>query len=144
MSTHFLDEYDAFVSMHHTDAAGVVYIGAPIGWAQIGMENIFRAAGHAVETLHAQNVHYPMVRQDISHAKSLRLGEPIVVRTFVSKVGTRSFTITTQILKADTVHVTIQLTGVAVGRDGTKPAVEPWITDLYDAALEAGLAKKEN
>lgn len=136
----YVDEYTSHVSMHHTDAAGVVYIGHPIQWAQIGMENLFRAAGHPVEELGRANVHYPMVRQVINHHRKLRLGDPLAVRTFVSRVGNRSFTTTTQIAKPDgTVHVTVELTGVASGRDGSKPLAEQWLRDLHAEAARQGL-----
>ena len=140
MTVLFKDEYDAYVSMHHTDAAGVVYVGAPIAWAQIGLENLFRSAGHSIESLKVANVHYPMVRQVINHARSLALGDPVKVTTWVGKVGSRSYTVVTEIAGASgDVHVTIELTGVAKGRDGSKPPVEDWIRDLHAEAVTSGL-----
>ncbi|WUH98212.1 hypothetical protein OHR68_32635 [Spirillospora sp. NBC_00431] len=134
-----VDEYPSRVSMHHTDAAGVVYIGHPVQWAQVGMENLFRAAGHPVEALGRADVHYPMVRQVINHHRKLRLGDALVVRTFVSHVGNRSFTTTTQVAGPDgAVHVTVELTGVAVGRDGSKPAAGTWLRDLRSGAARHG------
>ncbi|TYK51409.1 acyl-CoA thioesterase [Actinomadura decatromicini] len=136
----YVDEYTSRVSMHHTDAAGVVYIGHPVQWAQVGMENLFRAAGRPIEELGRADVHYPMVRQVINHYGALRLGDLVVVRTFVSRVGGRSFTTTTRIAKPDgRVHVTVELTGVAVGRDGTKPPAGQWLRDLRSEAARHGL-----
>ncbi|WP_067458153.1 acyl-CoA thioesterase [Actinomadura macra] len=136
----YMDEYASRVSMHHTDAAGVVYIGHPIQWAQVGLENLFRAAGHPVEELGQANVHYPMVRQVIDHHRRLSLGDLLVVRTFVTAVGNRSFTTTTQIAKpGGEVHVTVGLTGVAVSRDGSKPIAEQWLRDLRSEAARHGL-----
>ena len=148
MGAIYKDEYDSYVSMHHTDAAGVVYIGAPIGWAQVGLENLFRAVGHSIESLKLANIHYPMVRQVISHQKSLHLGEPVRVTTWIGKVGTRSYTVVTDITAPDgTPHVSVELTGVAKGRAGTKPPVEDWIRDTHTEAIGNGLRsldQKEN
>lgn len=135
----FVDEYSSFVSMHHTDAAGVVYVGHPIQWAQVGMENLFRAAGHPIETLGQAPIHYPMVRLDINHWGKLRLGDPLRVRSFVSHVGNRSFTVRTQVISNDSIRVTVDMTGVAVGRDDTMPRAEDWLRELHDLAQLHGL-----
>lgn len=136
----FVHEYPSYVSMHLTDAAGVVYLGAPSQWAQVGLENLFRGAGHPIESTQHTNVHFPMVRQTIDHFHKLRLGEAVVVRTWVDRVGTRSFTIATEVSKPDgPVHIRVEFTAVTMGRDGTKPSVETWIRELNDQAREAGL-----
>lgn len=138
-----VDEYRSHVSMHHTDAAGVVYVGTPYQWAQVGMENIFRRAGHPLESLHG-NIHYPMVRQEINHFGRLRLGDPLTVRTWVDRVGNRSFTVATQLLKDDgSVAVTVEFTAACVARDGTKPPVEQWLRDLHEDARRHGYALPE-
>lgn len=144
MSGIYRDQYDSYVSMHHTDAAGVVYIGAPITWAQVGVENLFRAAGHSIESLKGAEIHYPMVRQVISHKKPLYLGDPVTVTTWVGRVGSRSYSLVTEVSVPDgAVHVAVELTGVAKGRDGSKPGVEDWIRDLHTEALAHGLASLE-
>lgn len=140
----FEDRYATHVSMHHTDAAGVVYIASPSQWAQVGMENLFRAAGHSIEELAKAPVHYPMVRMEINHHGKLRLGDALTVRTFVARVGSRSFTVRSEVALADgPVRVTVDFTGVAVGRDGTKPLAEDWLRELYEGAADHGLIVKE-
>lgn len=135
------DEYRSHVSMHHTDAAGVVYVGAPYQWAQVGMENLLREVGHPVGSLHHTNIHYPMVRQVINHHRSLHLGDELTVRTWIDRVGTRSFTVACNISKVGgEVHVTVEFTAVANGRDGTKPPVEDWLRELHVAARRNGLS----
>lgn len=136
-----VDEFATHVSMHHTDAAGVVWVGAPVQWGQVGMENLFRAAGHPIESLKLSNTHYPIVRAEVNHHSKLRLGEELIVRTFVSRVGGRSFTVATQIsTPTGGVHVTVELTGVANGRDGSKPQAEQWLRDMQTDAASRGLA----
>lgn len=137
----YVDEFATHVSMHHTDAAGVVWVGAPVQWGQVGMENLFRAAGHPIESLKLSNTHYPIVRAEVNHHRKLRLGAELVVRTFVSRVGGRSFTVATQIATpTGEVHVTVELTGVANGRDGSKPQAEQWLRDMQSEAERNGLA----
>lgn len=137
----YVDEFATYVSMHHTDAAGVVWVGAPVQWGQVGMENLFRAAGHPIESLKQANTHYPIVRAEVNHHQKLRLGEELIVRTFVSRVGGRSFTIATQIAKpTGEVHVTVELIGVANGRDGSNPQAEQWLRDMQAQAASRGLA----
>lgn len=136
----YVDEFITHVSMHHTDAAGVVWVGAPVQWGQVGMENLFRSAGHPIESLKLSNTHYPIVRAEVNHHQKLRLGEELVVRTFIARVGGRSFTVATQIAKpTGEVHVTVELTGVANGRDGSKPQAEQWLRDMQTEAANRGL-----
>lgn len=140
----FEDVYTSYVSMHHTDAAGVVYVASPSQWAQIGMENLFRAAGHPIEELGPAPVHYPMVRLEINHRGKLRLGDALTVRTFVARVGSRSVTVRSEIaLASGPVRIVVDLTAVAVGRDGSKPHAENWLRELYEGAEHNGLIVKE-
>lgn len=128
-----LDEYESHVVLYDTDAAGVVYVAAPSGWFQRGLENLYRAAGHPLEAMLSSEVDYPVVNLTINHRNILRLGDRIKVRTGVGRVGNTSVTYFCAVLREDgEVAVEMEETQVAVyTADRTrKRELEPWVRAL--------------
>ena len=84
------DVFHTHVTLQHTDAVGVLFAASPITWAQLGFENLMRAAGHPLETVLWAETHYPIVKLTIEHQRKLTLGTEICVETYIERVGNRS------------------------------------------------------
>lgn len=126
------DSFDYHVALHDTDAFGVLFAGAPVGWSQIGIENLFRAAGHPVETLAAADVGYPVMSVQVDHFEPLRLGDAVRIETRIAETRSRSFLAETAVTRvADgTSAVSVRRVQVAIRRDGERASLEDWLVSL--------------
>lgn len=128
------DEFETFVSMPETDAAGAVYATRPGDWAQMGMENLLRSVSRPLEGLVGRDLHYPVVNLTINHDARMGLGMHIRVRTWVSYVGNRSVKVRTEITPADAQSpaATCVRTLVARSRTGESVVAEGFWRELAD------------
>jgi acyl-CoA thioesterase FadM len=126
------DRFTTHVTLQHTDAVGVLFAAAPMTWAQLGFENLLRAAGHPLETVVFGEIHYPIVKLVVEHRRKLVLGTAIGVETYVERVGNRSVEVRSDITIAATGELAcfVTRTGVAVGQDSLPAPVEPWMRAL--------------
>lgn len=126
------DVFHTHVTLQHTDAVGVLFAASPITWAQLGFENLMRAAGHPLETVLWAETHYPIVKLTIEHQRKLTLGTEICVETYIERVGNRSVDVRSDVTVSETGDLAccIRRTGVAVGQDGSAVPAEQWMRDL--------------
>ena len=126
-----VDRFNLFVGLQDTDAARVIFAGSPFVWAEVGFENLVRDAGHPLEKLLAQDLHYPTVSIKIDHHRPLTLGMPVEVVSWVAAVGRRSVRTVTEVHDASgAAAVTITRTNVAVSRAGLDVQAEQWLREL--------------
>lgn len=133
-----VDEFERYVALNDTDAAGVIYAASPSSWFQEGVENLYRAAGHPLEQVLQSAVDYPVVNLTINHRNVLRLGDRVRVVTRATRVGGRSVTFACTVFREDgVVAVAMEQTQVAVSNvDRTQKAeLEPWIRELAESEV---------
>jgi acyl-CoA thioesterase FadM len=127
-----VDRFTTFVTLQHTDAVGVLFAASPMSWAQLGFENLLRAAGRPLETVLWSDVHYPIAKLQIEHCRRLVVGVEIDVETYVERVGNRSIEFRTDIRVSETGELAcfVSRVGVAVAQDHSPATVEPWLRAL--------------
>lgn len=119
-----------FVGLGDTDAFGMLYWAAPFRWAQEGAEGLFRRAGHPLEE-HLSGIDYPVAHTSIDYLRPVRLGDQLEVRTWVTRVGTRSVEMVTEVFTSRReLAVRIRRVLVAYRSDSVPPAAENWIRGL--------------
>lgn len=123
-----VDRFDTHVSLDTTDAAGVIFAGSPIGWSELGFENLWRLAGNPLQEVISRDLHYPTVNVTVDHFRPLRLGDAITVSTWVESVGRRSVRTITEIRNdRGGLATTVRRVNVAVSRRGDVVEAEPWL-----------------
>lgn len=133
MAKKLVDEFSMYVPLNFTDAAGVLFAGSPITWSQMGVENLFRAAGHPLEEVLNSNVDYPIVSLTIEHKTVLGLGDSVRVRTEATRAGNKSITFETSVFNNEgELAVRITQVQVAVQTENRSRSVplEDWIRAL--------------
>lgn len=133
-NSQFMDQFDMYVSMHDTDAAGVVYATNPANWANVGCENLFRKAGWPLERILTEAIHFPVVRVEINHHRRLPLGTRVTVRTWIAEVRRTSFRMDTTIEDAGEKCASVSRTAVAVRRGHGPVSVPEWLRELAAGA----------
>jgi len=134
------DEYRRCIDLTDTDAAGVVFISSPTRWSQAGFENLLRSLGMPLEEVIPRDLHYPFVSLKIDHMAPLTLGRPVVVRTGIVRVGSRSVEVLTTVTDetSGATACTIRRVGVAKSRSGAEVEAEQIFRDIVceEAQLE--------
>lgn len=103
------------VRMYDTDAAGILYFGNQFRFAHDAFETLMHEEGLTFQDLFEREPFmFVIVHAESDYLSSLHVGDPIVVQTWVSHIGTTSFHISYEILKGDqlmgrakTIHVCI-------------------------------------
>ena len=139
-----VDEFQTRVILSDTDAAGVIYMGSPTAWAQLGFENLLIAAGLPIDVLLARDHHYPVVSFTIEHHAPLKLSTPITVRTGVLAVRSRSIEFATTITNdiTGTLACTATRIAVAKSRSGQKVLAEDFFREMVCSRTDLGLQER--
>lgn len=103
------------VVMGDTDAARVIYFGAPLRWAERLMTTWFADAGLPTSNAIDSGRGYPAVRTEVAYRSPLRLDDRVFGTLSTGGVTNRSVTFHAQFA-----------TGLA-----TAPAVEVWLTKVH-------------
>ncbi|WP_319457042.1 MULTISPECIES: acyl-CoA thioesterase [unclassified Mycobacterium] len=103
------------VVMGDTDAARVIYFGAPLGWAERLMTTWLADAGLPTSVTLDSGRGYPAVRAEVSYHSALRLDDRVFATLLTGAITNRSVTFHAQFA-----------TGFA-----TAPAVEVWLTKVH-------------
>jgi YbgC/YbaW family acyl-CoA thioester hydrolase len=123
-----VDRYSTHLPLAYTDAFGVLYWGAPVGWAQVGYENLMRKVGHPIEEMLDQDWDIPVANTTIDYVLPLHLGDPVVVETVISEIGNRSIKMESRILDAEgRLALRIARVHVAAKRAGGPAEIPAWL-----------------
>ncbi|HET6735226.1 acyl-CoA thioesterase [Mycobacterium sp.] len=103
------------VVMGDTDAARVIYFGAPLGWAERLMTTWFADAGLPTSSTIDSGRGYPAVRAEVAYRSPLRLDDQVFGTLLTGAITNRSVTFHAQF---------------ATGFEAP-PAVEVWLTKVH-------------
>jgi acyl-CoA thioesterase FadM len=134
-----VDAFLMHVNLRDTDAAGVIFNTVPGLWAEIGIENLHRLVGKPLEQILPRDLHYPIVSVKIDHFKPIRLGDRVVVKTGVVKVGRRSVEMLCVMSSEDGVKLCqVRRVAVAASRSSREVEAEPWLREIVcdESALD--------
>jgi acyl-CoA thioesterase FadM len=127
------------VSMGDTDAAQIIYFGAPPRWKEWLLTGWFKSIGHPLSEMLATGYSFPTVRLEVDYSAALRLDDAVEGSLHCGHIGTKSFSIIAsftapaggEAVRVRSWHVWTQMTSRADG-DLQSAALPDW--------LRAGLA----
>lgn len=127
------------VSMGDTDAAQIIYFGAPPRWKEWLLTGWFKEIGHPLSGMIATGFSFPTVRLEVDYHAALRLDDLVEGTLACGHIGTKSFSIVASFWAPDgqeavrvrSWHVWTQMTSRADGDLRSAPLPD-W--------LRAGLA----
>lgn len=102
--------------MYDTDAAGILYFANQFRFAHDAFESLMASEGlNFQQMFEVEPFLFVIVHAESDYKISLKVGDPITVRTWIENIGTTSFSIAYHIYKNDeilvgtakTVHVCI-------------------------------------
>jgi acyl-CoA thioester hydrolase len=102
--------------MGDTDAAGIIYFGAPLRWAERLATTWFFSAGVPLSSMFAAGEGLPAVHAELSYKRPLRLDDEIEGTLWLANRTDRSVTLRTEFALVGTagVAVEVQITQVHV------------------------------
>lgn len=130
-------EYEMYVRLRHTDAAGVVFFAEQFSFAHEAYEAFLDARDLSLKRfLEADEVHLPIIHADADYKAPLRLGDRLRLELRSDRVGYSSFALATRIIRADeeTAAADITTVHVAVGSESREKVALP---DRLRAAIES-------
>lgn len=103
------------VRMYDTDAAGILYFGSQFRFAHDAFESLLQSEGVSfADLLEKEDFMFVIVHAEADYKSSLKVGDVIDVRTYISRIGDTSFVVEYSILRqgetvgrVQTVHVCI-------------------------------------
>ncbi len=111
------------VTMADTDAAQVIYFGAPARWAERLVTGWLAEVKFATSDLLAAGLGMPAVRAELSYHRPLRLDDVVEAALWVHRKSARSVTWRAEFARAA----------------GAPPAVEVLLTQVYARVEDGGL-----
>jgi acyl-CoA thioesterase FadM len=131
------------VPMADVDAAGILYFGAPYRWLEESFSGWLKELGHPLSAILRSGSGCPCVTSATSYGVPLVLDDEVTVHLRPSSVGTTSFSVTVDVVRArdgapavrsTSWHVWSQFDGHA-----TTPVVVPaplpdWLRDALSSA----------
>ena len=109
-------EHTLRVRFHQSDPAGVLFYGRVFELVQATYEDLCRAAGIDIDALLQQHVYTtPVVHVEVDYRAPIVVGEEVVVRAVVERLGTASITIAYTLLgRTGDVRATVRVVHVYV------------------------------
>lgn len=91
------------VRMHDTDMAGILYFPRQFRFIHDTFEDLMEKEGFSFEKLFQQmNFIFVVVHAEADYIAPMTVGDHLEVRTYVSNIGTSSFTFSYEIYKLET------------------------------------------
>jgi acyl-CoA thioester hydrolase len=129
------------VTMGDTDAAQVIYFGAPTRWAERLITEWMAEAGIPTSALIAAGFGMPVVHVELSYRHALRLDERVRGELRVRRVSRRSLTWACRFLtEQEQVAVEVLVTQAYVRIDAAGSQAETLPAELVDKLRPAGTA----
>ena len=124
------------VTMGDTDAAQVIYFGAPTRWAERLMTTWLADVKFPTSELLASGYGLPAVRAELTYHKPLRLDDQVEATLWLQRKSARSVTWRAEFAHPgdSTPAVRVLLTQVYARLEGGRPVPTPWpdaLTDLF-------------
>lgn len=120
------------VRFAETDAMGVVHHASYIPWLEETRVALLAHGGHDYAEVHAGGLDLAVVDVVARYRRSVRFGEPVVVRAGVAEAS-RSLLQIAYLVEADgEVALTALTTHACVGRDGRPMRVPDWLAGLAE------------
>jgi YbgC/YbaW family acyl-CoA thioester hydrolase len=120
------------ISLADTDAAGVLFFGRLLEFAQRAFEHHCAGCGFPITRFLSEGVLAPVVHVEADYRAPLRLGDAIAIETGVEAVGDTSFRMAYVFRRSDgTLAAEALVVHACIGRDGKSIAVP----DTLRAAL---------
>lgn len=122
------------VAMSDTDAARVIYFGAPARWAERLVTAWLADVKFPISGLLAAGFGMPAVHVELSYHRALRLDDLVEASLWVDKKSARSVTWRADFTRSSEFPVAVQalLTQVYARIDGDVPVPVPWPNALSD------------
>ncbi len=108
------------VYYHDTDSYGVVWHGSCLRWFEEGRVELCEMLGLHLDEMQKQGIVMPVVDLHARYKASAFINDKLIIETAISEVKSMSVTFS-QIVKnkeSGKIHITAEVTAVAVGADG--------------------------
>ncbi len=115
------------VSLGDVDGARLVYFAAPAVWSERLMSEWMAELGHPMGRLFEAGVAVPVAATRTSFHSPLRQDDEIELRLRAMRIGTKSFTLATEVVRRgeEEPAVTVETTHVYAEQDGTEVVTRP-------------------
>jgi acyl-CoA thioester hydrolase len=102
------------VAMADVDAAGIIYFGSPVRWAERMYTTWVRALGHPTRMMFSEGIATPAVNLGVNYRSHINLDDECRLDLTAAKIGTTSFTLRCECFvgDADTAAVEVRTTHV--------------------------------
>lgn len=116
------------VTMADVDAAGVIYYGSPLRWAEILLGDWLAQLGHSISAMLSENQAIPAVGVQVRYRSPLSLDDHCRMALSALKVGRTSFTVRCAVrgprgdgaaVEVDTTHAYVRHGGLVPGHSVT-------------------------
>jgi YbgC/YbaW family acyl-CoA thioester hydrolase len=98
--------------MGDTDAAGIIYYGAPYRWHEAALQEWLYSIGHPQKEHIASRVSFPSVHSEADYKQPLALGDMLGVTMTAGGLGRSSFSLVSEYRLAGQVCVSVRSTHV--------------------------------
>ena len=121
-----------------TDAAGIVYHGSFIRWAERGRTEYLRAVGfNHNEIADAHGLHFAVRHIGIDYLSPGKLDDMLEVRTEVTACGNTSVTMDQTVSRESKVLAQLKVTVVAISPEGRPVRLPPHLRQIFSSHLPA-------
>ncbi|HVW45285.1 MAG TPA: hotdog domain-containing protein [Amycolatopsis sp.] len=110
------------ITMADVDAAGIIFYGSPLRWA----ENLFSSwlgdIGHPLRTMFAERIATPAVAVHVTYRSHVTLDDECRLTLSTARIGTTSFTLRCEVRVADAAAVAVETLATHVYTEYTHPS----------------------
>jgi len=120
-------EHRQRVRFHQSDPAGVLFFGRVFELVQATYEDLCRTAGIDIDGLMRQSTHTtPVIHAEADYRRAIRVGEEVVVRAEIERLGTTSITLLYNVVGLDgESRATVRVVHVFVDADTWRKVAIP-------------------
>ena len=120
------------VRMYDTDAAGILYFGSQFRFAHDAFESLLASEGVSFgDLLEKESFLFVIVHAEADYKSSLKVGDIIDVRTYISRIGDTSFAVEYSILRNSETVGRVQTVHVCIDRNSREKISIPEKARLF-------------